>query len=164
MNGNGKDGPLADWLAARSHRLGARARGPRIKFSAAVDKLAAAFLLQSDAARMVLYGLCATGGVRWFDRSGKIAEEDELTVTNFGGKPGFIVAEDLQHCIAEWSHEAPLLDREKVIKQLFAEGNTPSKLTVPVFCERVREACKGHKLRGFGDRQTMRLVRGLRKK
>ena len=35
---------------------------------------------------MTLYGLCATGDVKWTDVTGEVLEEDDLTVANFSGE------------------------------------------------------------------------------
>lgn len=130
----------------------------------AAGEIAEALQIPYAAAMMTLYGVCATGGVRWVDNSGESIEEDELTVANFSDKPERVAADDLKACLVEWSHIAQLSTRDEVIKKMLHEGNTPRKLTGKVFCHEVRKACNGEQQRGFGDRTILNVVRGLGKK
>jgi hypothetical protein len=171
MNGNGKDG-LADILAAMAAELNSSAQpqGPRIKFSAAANEIAEALKIHYEAAAMTLYGLCATGYVRWVDVSGEIVEEDELTVANFSNKPAFVVPDDVRSYLANWSPDPQPKMREQVIQALLAEGhNPPRKIKWKPFCDLVRDKCNGWLAPGkpalsFSDKQIQRAVKDLRTK
>ena len=74
-----------------------------LSLSNASEEIAKALRIRQDAACAALYGLCAIGRVRWVDYDGKLVDYDEVTVSNFGGKPAFVVAEDVHDVVAEWS-------------------------------------------------------------
>ena len=52
---------------------------------------------------MVLYGLCATCRVRWVDSTGKLVDEDEVTIADFEAKLDLVVAKDIDDVLEEWS-------------------------------------------------------------
>jgi hypothetical protein len=49
----------------------------------AVTQIAHALNIEDEPAAMMLYGLCATGNVRWFDAQGELIDEDECTIADF---------------------------------------------------------------------------------
>jgi hypothetical protein len=74
-----------------------------LSLSNASEEIAKALGIPLDAASAMLYGLCAVGRIRWVDYDGKLVDCDEVTVSNFGGKPAFVVADDIHDMLAEWS-------------------------------------------------------------
>jgi hypothetical protein len=84
-------------------KLKADASPSMLSLSNASEEIAKSLHIRQDAASAALYGLCAIGRVRWVDYDGKLVDCDEVTVSNFGGKPAFVVAEDVQDVVAEWS-------------------------------------------------------------
>jgi hypothetical protein len=92
-----------DVLAALTSRLREEPEGPRITFEAAANEIADKLKIKYQAATMTLYGLCATGNVRWVDASGETVEEHELTVASFSDKPTLVDADDVRHHLAQWS-------------------------------------------------------------
>ena len=157
MTGKSKDHPT---LAALVANVSGQPIGSRISRKAAAEEIAE----HNAVAMMTLYGLCATGDVRWVDATGEVLEEDDLTVANFSGKLALIDADDLRDWLVTCSHDSQLSRKEEVIRTMIVEGNTPRKLGRKVFCDRVREACNWREERGFGDRTIMRLVKGLGQK
>jgi hypothetical protein len=144
--------------------------GPRITFDKGASEIAEALQIPYAAAEITLYGLCATGDVRWIDVSGAMVEEDELTVANFSGKPALIDIDDVRACLVEWSPDPQPKRRGQVISTLLAEGrNPPRNIKWKPFCDLVRDKCNGWFEPGkpapsFGDRQIQRAVKDLRTK
>ena len=119
---------------------------------------------------MTLYGLCATGNVRWLNAEGVI-DEDECTIGDFNGKPAFVIASDVRSFLRDWSQGPQPSRREAVISAMIAEGvNPPRNISWKEFYKRVRDACnarldaKGRAPFGFGDKQIQRIVKDLRDK
>jgi len=144
--------------------------GQRLEFGKAVSEIADALLVKDDAATMTLYGLCATGNVRWIDSSGEIVDEDKCTIADFNHKPKSVIAGDVRHWLTEWSPTPQRSRREAVIAAMIAEGlNPPRNINWKEFCNRVRDKCKGWLAKdkpalGFSDKQIQRCVNGLRGK
>lgn len=142
--------------------------GPRISRHDAASEIAEALKIDHKAAIMTLYGLCATGDVRWFDDSGEIVDEDTVTIAAFAAKPVFVVADDVRHWLVEWSPQPQPKRRGQVIATLLAEGhNPPRNIKWKPFCDLVRDKCNGwlkpgKPTLGFGDKQIQRTVKELR--
>jgi hypothetical protein len=142
--------------------------GPRITRHEAASEIAEALKIDHKAAMMTLYGLCATGDVRWFDGSGEIVDEDAVTIAAFGGKPAFVVADDIRACLVEWSPQPQPDRRRQVISDLLAEGlNPPRNIKWKPFCDLVCDKCNGWLSRGkpalgFSEKQIMRIIKELR--
>jgi hypothetical protein len=139
-----------------------------------IDKAAAeiadALNIKYEAAMMTLYGLCATGEIRWWNDQGLI-DEDECTVADFSGKPKRVSADGVRHFLTEWSEGPQPSRREAVIAALIADGvNPPRNIKWKEFYKRVRDACnarldaKGRAPFGFGDKQLYRIFNELRSK
>ena len=132
--------------------------GPLIAFSDAAKEIADALKIPNEAASMTLYGLCATGYVRWTDISGVIVEEDDLTVANFSDKPALVVADDVRSYLVDWSPVLQPKRRDHVIAVLLFEGyNPPRNIKWKPFCDLIRDKCNGWLKPGepalsFGDR------------
>jgi hypothetical protein len=136
----------------------------------AATEIANALNIKIEAAMMTLYGLCATGSVRWLNSEGVI-EEDECTIGNFEGKPKFVIPSDVRSWLGDWSQGPQPSRREAVIAAMIAEGvNPPRTISWKKFCNDVRDACnarldaKGRAPFGFGDKQIQRIVKDLRAK
>jgi hypothetical protein len=114
MTGDSKDQALHALVA----NVQGEPTGPLIAFSDAAKEIADALKIPNEAASMTLYGLCATGYVRWTDISGVIVEEGDLTVANFS---------DSQH---SWSlmTSAPTLLIGRLSRNLSGE------ITLSQFC------------------------------
>ena len=135
----------------------------------AAREIADALNIRYEAALMLLYGLCATGNVRWRDRSGEIIDEDAVTIAAFGDKPVFIAADDVRSHLADWSPDPQPKMRTQAILKLINEGDTPRKIKWKPFCDLVRNACNGWRrpgvpALGFSDKQIQREVKALRQK
>jgi hypothetical protein len=137
----------------------------------AATEIANALKIKSEAATMTLYGLCATGNVRWLNDQGEVIEEDECTIGDFEGKPKSVIAIDVRSFLTDWSPDPQPSRREAVIGALIAEGvNPPRNISWKEFYKRVRDACnarldaKGRAPLGFGDKQIQRIVKDLRVK
>lgn len=135
----------------------------------AAREIADALNIRYEAALMLLYGLCATGNVRWSGRSGEIIDEDAITIAAFGDKPVFIAADDVRSHLANWSDQPQPKRKAAVIKALLADLNPPRTTPWKQFCDQVRSECKGWRAAGkpawgFGDRQIRRAVKDLRAK
>jgi hypothetical protein len=167
MTGNGKKA-----LAASISRFKANLRetdDPRLAFSEAATEIAHALKIKSEAAAMTLYGLCATGNIRWVDIQGAIVDEDDCTIADFGAKPALVVAADVRSWLTGWSPDPQPSKRVEVINAMLAEGLVPPrKINWKSFCKRVRDACNGwigdKAALGFSDKQIQRLVKELRAK
>jgi hypothetical protein len=161
---------IAEAAAAIAARIRPQPPGPRITFDKGANEIADTLKIDYNAAIMTLYGLCATGNVRWVDVSGAIVEEDELTVANFSGKPALIDIDDVRACLVNWSPDPQPKRREQVILTLVAEGlNPPRNIKWKPFCDLVRDKCNGWSKPGkpafgFGDKQIQRAVKDLRTK
>jgi len=144
--------------------------GGRLEFGKAVNEIADALHIKDDAATMTLYGLCATGNVRWLDGEGEIVDEDKCTIAAFNRKPEFVIASDVRYFLTDWSPTPQRSGRESVIAALIVEGlNPPHNIDWKSFCKRVRDRCKGWRAKdkpalGFSDKQIQRCVNGLRGK
>jgi len=148
--------------------------GSVFTFDQATSEIAQALKIKYEAAAMTLYGLCATGNVRWLNEQGTVAEEDKCTIAEFYGQktPAFVVADDVRHWLTQWSPD-PLPDqRWDVIRKMLAEDNPPRTISWKEFCDRVRYECNGWiktggelKPRpGFSQKQIQRIVKDLRAK
>jgi hypothetical protein len=142
----------------------------RLSFSEAANEIADALNIKYEAATMTLYGLCATGEVRWLNDQGEVIDEDECTIGDFNGKPKFVIASDVRHCLGRWSEGPRRSRREDVIAGLIADGVIPpDTIKWKEFYKRVRDECKGWRSAGkpawgFGDKQIKRIVGDLRDK
>jgi hypothetical protein len=142
----------------------------RLTFNEAATEIAHALKIKIEAAAMVLYGLCATGNVRWLNDQGEVIEEDECTVASFNDKPKYVIASDVRSHLTDWSSDPQPKKRENVIAEMLAEGlNPPRNIKWKPFCNRVRDECNGWLSRGqpalgFGDRQINRMVNELKSK
>jgi len=130
-------------------------------FKTAADEIAQALNITYDAAMMTLYGLAATGNVRFLDDDGKVVEEDECTISEFASKARFFVAEDVRHWLKELSPLPQLKQRDIEI-----EKRLPRRIPWKPFCDEIRDACNGWRAPGmpawgFGDKQIKRLVKDL---
>jgi hypothetical protein len=147
-----------------------RRRSSKLTMDEAATEIAQALNLHSEAAAMMLYGLCATGNVRWLDGAGEVINEDECTVANFNHKPVLVMADDVRHWLTQWSRAPQPSRREAVIAALIAEGfNPPRNIPWKKFCGEVRDKCNGwlsngEPALGFSDRQIQRTVKELRAK
>jgi hypothetical protein len=165
MTGDNKDDPA---LAALVANVRGEPIGPLITRTEAAKEIAEALKIDHKAAMMTLYGLCATGDVRWFDDSGEIVDEDSVTIAAFAAKPVFIVADHVRHWLVEWSPDPQPKRREQVIQTLLAEGlNPPRNIQWKPFCDLVCNKCNGwlapgKPALGFGEKQIMRIVKELR--
>jgi len=91
---------------------------------------------------MTLYGLCATGNVRWLDAEGEVIDEDECTIGDFNGKPRWLIASDVRSFLTDWSSVPQPSRREAVISAMIAEGvNPPRTISWKEFYKRVRDGC-----------------------
>jgi hypothetical protein len=136
---------------------------------AAATEIAQGLNIPHEAAMMMLYGLCATGNVRWIDDSGEVVDEDAVTIAAFSGKPAFVVADDLRSFLADCSPDPQPSRREQVIVALLDEGHVPPrKVPWKAFNNLVRDRCNGwlngRPALGFSDKQIQRTVKGLRTK
>jgi hypothetical protein len=83
--------------------------------------------IPGEAPSMVLYGLCATGSIRFYDGEGGLVDFAECTVDGFQDKPHRVSVEDVRHWLEQWS-AAPLSGlREGVILELLKEGKVPGR-------------------------------------
>jgi hypothetical protein len=137
----------------------------------AATEIARALNIRHEEAMMTLYGLCATGNVRWVGNQGEIVDEDECTIADFSSKPKYVVASDVRSFLTDWSPDPLPSKRETIISAMIAEGlNPPRNINWKEFYKRVREACnarldaKGRAPFGFGDKQIQRIVKDLRSK
>jgi hypothetical protein len=144
---------------------------PTLSFSEAANEIADALNIKHEAATMMLYGLCATGEVRWMNDQGEVIDEDECTIGDFNGKPKFVIASDVRSSLMQWSQGPLPSGREAVIAALIADGvNPPRNIKWKEFYKRVRDRCnahldaKGRAPFGFGDKQIQRIVNDLRAK
>src|SRR5262245_25577819 len=87
-----------------------------LTFSEAADEIGKALNIEYEAAEMTLYGLCATGNVRWIDNQGELVDEDECTIANFHSKPAVVLADDVRSCLTDWSPAPQSSRREAVIE------------------------------------------------
>jgi hypothetical protein len=134
-------------------------------FSAAAKKIEVALkLAHEDAAHMTLYGLCATGDVRWLDDKQQLIEEDECTIADFASKPAYVVTVDVLHWLAEWVPNPKQLQayRDTLILERVRDGDRPG---IQLY-EFVRGAChvginrKGQfDQEGFSDKQLGRIAK-----
>jgi hypothetical protein len=134
----------------------------------AATEIAQALNIHRDAAAMTLYGLCATGNVRWLDSGGEVIDEDKCTIADFNHKPVHVIADDVRHFLTQWSKAPQPSRREAVIEAMIAEGLIPTrKIDWKSFCNRVRDKCnahldaKGRAPLGFSDKQIQRIYNGL---
>jgi hypothetical protein len=160
-------------LKAIVGRIKTKAKRPTIHpitIHEAAAEIADALNIKIEAAMMTLYGLCATGNVRWLNAEG-VVDEDECTISDFGGKPKQVIADDVRSFLAEWSQGPQPSRRNEVITALIAGGvNPPRTISWKEFCKVVRDECgarldaKGRAPFGFGDKQIQRIFKDLRKK
>jgi hypothetical protein len=142
-----------------------------LTFGEAADEIGKALNIEHEAATMTLYGLCATGNVRWIDNQGELVDEDKCTIANFYSKPAVVLADDVRSFLTDWSHAPQPSRREAVIAAMIAEGLIPPRtIDWKTFCNLVRERCnarldaKGRPPFGFGDKQIQRKFNELRDK
>jgi len=141
-----------------------RRRSSKLTMDEAATEIAQALNLHSEAAAMMLYGLCATGNVRWLDGAGEVIDEDKCTIANFNHKPVLVMADDVHHWLTVWSKAPQPSRREAVIAAMI-----PRKIPWKKFCDEVRGKCNGwlpdgRPAPGFGDKQIQRIVKDLRSK
>jgi len=135
----------------------------------AATEIARALNIRHEAAMMTLYGLCATGSVRWAGDQGIIVDEDDCTIAEFSSKPKHVVAGDVRSFLTDWSADPLPSKREAAIRAMIAGGlNPPRNINWKTFCDRVRDECNGwlddRPALGFGDKQIQRIVKDLRSK
>jgi hypothetical protein len=161
--------PVAEIEQLKAKYRQVRSLAKTLSFSNAASEIADALNIKHEAATMMLYGLCATGEVRWWNAEGLI-DEDECTVADFGNKPKRVSADDVRHCLGEWSEGPQRSGRRAVISAMIAEGVVPpDTIEWTTFCKRVRDECNGWRAKGkpawgFGDKQIRRIVTDLRDK
>ena len=150
--------------AGRMKKSGSR---KTLTFVEASKEIGQALNIDHEAARMTLYGLCATGNVRWVDNQRKLVDHDECTIADFTLKPTFVPAEDVRHWLTEWSPAPQPSRREAVIDKMIAEG-PPRNINWKMFFKRVRDDCNGwlgdRPAPGFSDKQIQRVYKELRAK
>jgi hypothetical protein len=155
---------LAKLLASK------RPIGPLLTREEAAKEIEEALRIPYEAAMTTLYGLCATGNIRWVDGTGEVVEEDQVTIAEFSGKVAYIVADDVRFQLVRWSPQPQQSQRDRVIVRLLAEGhNPPRSIKWKPFCDLVRNNCNGWLKAGapafgFGDKQIQRIVKELRSK
>jgi hypothetical protein len=158
-----EDGALAKILAW----LREEPEGERVPFHHAAKEIADALNIKYEAATMTLFGLCATGNVRWVDDSGEVIDDEAVTVAKFGGKVAFVIADDVRHHLAEWSAQPLRSHRDQVIEKLIAEDHRPPRsIDWKSFYKLVRDDCRGwladgRPAHGFGDKQIQRAFKDL---
>src|SRR5262249_39334259 len=108
-------------------RIKTKAPGKALSFSKAATEIGKALNIKHEAAAMTLYGLCATGSVRWVDSGGEVVDEDECTIADFDHKPKSVAADDVRHWLTEWSNVPQSSRRETVIDAMIAEGLIPPR-------------------------------------
>jgi hypothetical protein len=137
-------------------------------FSEAAAKIEVGLKLANEAATMTLYGLCATGNVRWLDDKQQLIEEDECTIAEFSGKPAYVVTVDVLHFLAEGVPNPKQLQayRDTLILERIHDGDRPG---IQLY-EFIRGAChvginrKGQfDQEGFSDKQLGRIAKGFLK-
>jgi hypothetical protein len=165
----GIDKKVSAAAVSRVIASGPQSDGPRLTFDEAATEIAHALGIKYEAAAMTLYGLCATGNVRWADIQGVIVDEDTCTIADFtrDGRPVHVTAADVRHYLTDWSAQPQRSKRDEVIRTLFAEGLIPPRrISWKAFYRRVRDDCNGwvngRPALGFGDKQIQRLVKELR--
>ena len=134
----------------------------------AATEIAQALNIQPEAAAMTLYGLCATGNVRWLDGGGEVIDEDKCTIADFDHKPVLVLADDVRHWLTQWSKAPQFSRRDAVIAKMIAEGQIPPRtIKWKMVFKRVRDECNGWLAKdkaawGFGDKQIQRKFNELR--
>jgi hypothetical protein len=166
MNGKTPEEAIVERLGQEVKR---RPSSKALTFSKAAIEIGQALNIDHEAARMTLYGLCATGNVRWVDNQRKLVDEDKCTIADFTGKPNFVSAEDVRDWLTEWSPAPQPSRREAVIDKMIAEGlNPPRNINWKMFYKRVRDECNGwlgdRPAPGFSDKQIQRIYKDLRSK
>jgi len=158
-------------VAAIVGRMKPKASSRTLPFTKAVTEIAQALNIEDAPASMILYGLCATGNVRWLDSQRELIDEDQCTIADFNHKPRWVDANDVRHFLTEWSPMPQTSSREVVTAAMIAEGHIPPRtVDWKTFCNRVREKCnarldaKGRPPFGFSDKQIQRIVNDLRAK
>jgi hypothetical protein len=159
-------------LTAIVERLKAKAtqrKNEPLTIGEAAAEIAQALNIRDEAAMMTLYGLCATGSVRWLDDQGELVDEDECTIGDFNNKPKFVIASDIRSFLTDWSPDPLPTKRETVISAMIAEGlNPPRNISWKKFCDQVRDKCNGwvgkRPALGFSQKQIQRIVNDLRSK
>jgi len=142
----------------------------KLTLDEAATEIAQALNIHRDAAAMTLYGLCATGNVRWLDDRGEVIDEDECTIGNFNDKPKFVIASDVRSFLTDWSPDPQPSKRKDVIAAMIADGLIPgSTVEWKKFSDGVRDRCNGWRAKGkpawgFSDKQIQREVKDLRGK
>jgi len=171
---NSKSGETAIISRLRSKRSDPTSL-PRLAFYDAATEIAQALKIKAEAAAMTLYGLCATGNVRWFDDQGEVIDIDECTIAAFHGgmTPAFVVADDLRFHLKEWSPAPQRTGLEAEIEKRLQGGDIPGRnIQWKKFSDEVRDECNGWIVtgnerkpnRGFGDKQIQRIVKDLTSK
>jgi hypothetical protein len=159
-------------LTAIVERLKAKAKrrtSETLTIDEAATEIAQALNIKHQAAMMTLYGLCATGNVRWLDDSLDIVDEDQCTISSFAGKPALVIASDVRSFLTDWSPDTLPTKRETVISAMLAEGlNPPRNISWKKFCDQVRDKCNGwidkRIALGFSQKQIQRILNDLRSK
>src|SRR5258708_30756620 len=101
-------------VAAIVERLKAKAKrrsSETLTMTEAANEIADALNIKYEAAMMTLYGLCATGEVRWLDDQGELVDEDECTIGDFNKKPKYVVASDVRSTLTDWRGGPVFRDR-----------------------------------------------------
>jgi hypothetical protein len=144
-----------------------RPKSEPLVFTKAVTEIADALNVKNDAAAMTLYGLCATGNIRWLGEGGEVIDEDECTIADFNHKPRWVIASDVRSFLTDWSPDPQPSHRHAVIKAKLDEGARPGR-TIPwkKFCNEVRDKCNGWRAKGkptwgFSNKQIQRHVKDL---
>jgi hypothetical protein len=140
-----------------------------LTFQEAAAKIGFALKLANEAATMTLYGLCATGTVRWLDDEEEPIDEDKCTIADFDSKPAYVVTVDVLHWLAEWVPNPKLLReyRDTLIWERVQKGAQPG---IQLY-EFVRGACRVGTNRkgqwdqeGFSDKQLGRIAKDFLKR
>jgi hypothetical protein len=141
-----------------------------LRFGEAAIEIANGLNINDVAAEMTLYGLCATGNVRWLNDQGELVDEDQCTIGDFNDKPKLVVASDVRSFLTDWSTNPQASHRDAVIKAKLDAGMSPGRnITWKEFCDDVRDKCNGWRAKGkpawgFGDKQIKRIFNDLRGK
>jgi hypothetical protein len=116
-----------------------------------------------------LFGLCATGNVRSFNKHRELIDAEECTIGDFEGRPAFVDASEVRDALIEWSPDPQPLHREAVIRKMLRDGTIRRNTSWKDIYKLVRDRCNGwiktggeqKPNKGFGDRQIQRIVNQL---
>ena len=76
---------------------------------------------------LTLHGLCAAGNVRSYNDQFEIIDTEEITVSDFEGRPVYVSVEDVRHNLAQWSRAPSSNIRDKVIATMLDENKIPGR-------------------------------------